>query len=126
MNVDQLYWFFGDKFPMCGCGNPELVIETLLSLLEAFEMRAKDNTNEGWKKSSDAIKKAIGNDYGPGYWLWLYTVDSFELIDHGSAVSGGWLADRGKELLEALRKYGTNQDEWNDMRESPGEVVDWP
>lgn len=75
----------------CGCGDPEAAAEELLALLRAHPL----HTDERWKKLED--------DLGTGrFHLILYMLDHLGYTEHGGVVGGGWLSDRGKEIMAAL------------------------
>ena len=89
MTIQGLRKFFNEWF--CGCGCPEEAISFLLELLELCPLY--DNR--------EPFEKLIPNE-GLQY-LTLYTLDHFDLIEHGTSVRGSWLTDKGKAILELLR-----------------------
>jgi hypothetical protein len=36
--------------------------------------------------------------------LMLYTLDHFDLIEHGGGIGGAWLSKKGQAVLEALQR----------------------
>jgi hypothetical protein len=74
----------------CGCGSPEAASEALLRLLRLHP--AYDHGPE--------IEEALPDD-GLRY-LTLYTLERFELTEHGGSVDGGWLTETGTAVRDAL------------------------
>lgn len=90
MTRQELSVFFQEWF--CGCGSPEMAAETLrmvLSMHPLYEHGAE----------FDALVPCEGLRM-----LLLYTLDHFELTEHGGTVGGGWLTDKGKAVLAALER----------------------
>ena len=90
MTRPELNVFFQKWF--CGCGNPEAAAETLrvlLTLCPLYDHQAE-------------LKALLPND-GVRLLL-LYTIDHFDLIEHGTGIGGSWLTEKGKDLLAALER----------------------
>lgn len=88
MTKQELRVFLDSWF--CGCGMPEAAcasLQRLLSLHPLYEHR----------KEFEALIPDDGVQY-----LLLYTLDHFDLTEHGGNVGGAWLTDKGKQVLEAL------------------------
>jgi hypothetical protein len=74
----------------CGCGNPETAaarLRDLLALHPLFDHRPE-------------FEQLVPDD-GIQHLL-LYTLDHFDLTEHGGTVGGGWLTPKGQAVLEAL------------------------
>lgn len=80
----------------CGCGNPNSALEFVQKVLEWYEK--KDEIVEAFKDLDELIP-----DEGTR-WFVLYMLDALELTEHGSAVSSGWLTEKGKRNLRLLRE----------------------
>jgi hypothetical protein len=77
----------------CGCGEPEAAAVELLALLRAHPLH------------QDRAGMKLIEDLGDGRaFLVLYTLEHFELTEHGGIVSGGWLTDKGRAVMEALER----------------------
>lgn len=76
----------------CGCGIPTTAVARLRDLLTLHPLY--DNRA--------AFELLVPND-GIQYLL-LYTLDHFELTEHGGSVDGAWLTDKGKALLDSLNR----------------------
>lgn len=90
MNRQELRVFLQEWW--CGCGSPEEAsarLRDVLALHPLYEHRAE----------IDALIPDSGFQY-----LILYTLDHFDLTEHGGTVGGGWLTDKGKAVLEALNR----------------------
>lgn len=95
MTLPELRVFLQDWF--CGCGSPEdavTALERLLALHPLYDNRA-------------AFEALIPND-GMQY-LMLYTLDHFDLTEHGGSVGGGWLTEKGKAVLAAIRAHDADE-----------------
>lgn len=95
MTRQQLRVFLQGWF--CGCGSPELAaskLQAMLSLCPFYENRA-------------ALEQMIP-DAGV-LELLLYTLDHFDLIEHGGSIGGSWLSDKGKQVLAALNREASDE-----------------
>lgn len=71
---------------LCGCGDPDAVMDYLGELLERIE---QGNPPEG---------------EGLDWIFFLYWADDKEFADHGTSIRGAWLTEKGKEILNDIRK----------------------
>lgn len=90
MTRPELRIFFADWF--CGCGNPEDAAHSLLRLLEMHPMYERYEEFKLWQP-----------DMGVRYLL-LYTLDSYDLTEHGGNVGGAWLTPKGEALKAGLER----------------------
>jgi hypothetical protein len=88
--IVQDWWFSTANF--CGCGRPGDVMALVLKALE------------------DHGEPGPEFDGGPAWdwndartWLLGYSLDAWELTEHGGGVGGAWLTDKGMALRDALR-----------------------
>ena len=99
MNKDELKDWIWEKFPLCGCGEPELVLIRFRDVLQIIYTR----------------KALEGLDHESGdVWLWFYLLDKLDLIEHGSNVFFGWLTTLGRQILWCLYEYGCDIDKWEE------------
>lgn len=80
----------------CGCGSPELAaarLRDILALYPLYEHRTE--------------LEAMIPDAGIPE-LMLYTLDHFDLTEHGGTVGGAWLSDKGIDVLAALNREAAN------------------
>lgn len=107
-------------FPVCDCGQPDLVIDLLVKALDWFARRtaasdALENRSPGaWdafyaahRDLYEELEKVICGGNQELFWLVLYTLDHCGLIEHGGGVSSGWLTPQGDQVL-ALAKAEIN------------------
>lgn len=73
----------------CGCGQPDLMWEAIHKYLENYDL-------EDWNK------RTLNLSNGEQYFL-AYFLTHIGLIEHGGSVSGSWITESGKEVLEFLR-----------------------
>lgn len=90
MTRQELRVFLQDWF--CGCGQPAQALSSLRELLALHPLY--DHRAE--------FERLIP-DEGLQY-LMLYTLDHFDLSEHGGSVGGAWLTDKGRAVLEALER----------------------
>ena len=86
----------------CGCGVPDAAGEYVmkgLALVDSLSEKVwKDQTTYAqWASEKD---KHFGGQ-GPEYFFWYWASD-LGLLEHGGSVPG-WLTDKGKAFLFALR-----------------------
>ncbi len=98
-----------DLIPTCGCGDPESVCELVHWTLEMF-------AHEWTDERTDFMIRALGME-GEGtrdamFWAFIGWFHDKNLIEHGTTVRGGWLTDRGRELLAFLNEHGCDSDKW--------------
>jgi hypothetical protein len=113
--ADDLYWFLWSSFPICGCGNPEAIVEHLYGMLRrAHEFHVdKDHTVKIVEE---------GNLF---QLLLAYVIDDQHLTDHGSSIYGAWPTDLGKMVLALLDKHGTDLGAIEDARQHPNASCAW-
>lgn len=102
MTRQELRVVLGEWF--CGCGSPRDACRALRDLLALHPLY--DNR--------EALERMIP-DEGVQY-LMLYTLDRFDLTEHGGSVGGAWLTDKGKAVLSALEAEA--EDNWEAVGES--------
>jgi hypothetical protein len=88
MTRRELRVFLQDWF--CGCGSPDAAADTLRILLALHPLHSN-------REAFEALVPNNGIQY-----LLLYTLDQFDLTEHGGNVGGGWLTDKGHAVLAAL------------------------
>lgn len=96
----------------CGCGRPQDSLTFIKKILNHLSTRMdidRDNYGSYEEYSEDLDKwwnireSYFYNDSGLEY-TFYYMLDKYDLINHGGAVSSGWLNAKGKLLLEELNK----------------------
>jgi hypothetical protein len=90
MTRPELRVFLGGWF--CGCGNPEDAAAALLRLLNLHPLSDHRDEFEKWVPDS-------GLQY-----LLLYSLDRYELTEHGGTVGGAWLTSKGEAVRDALAR----------------------
>jgi hypothetical protein len=90
MTRQELRVFLQDWF--CGCGSPDAAADTLRIILTLHPLHS----------NREAFETLVPND-GVQHLL-LYTLDHFDLTEHGGSVGGGWLTEKGKAVLAALER----------------------
>lgn len=99
---------FRNLLGICGCGNPELVLEGIYNLLIPIRDRSEstnnglseEETNKADEKYEELI--GIGNDRKVN-WLYLailYLLDDKGFTDHGTGIYGCWITKLGEYYLK--------------------------
>lgn len=93
---------------LCGCGNSGIAMQYVLDGLELIDETSPDpsSNQEAWSvwwKAHEARVMAHFKSDGARYFFW-YWADNEGLTEHGGSVPG-WLSDKGRELLTALREW---------------------
>lgn len=97
----------------CGCGDPAASVRLIYDVLAAINRRCErsqdlDLFNQAHKAALDAIwreESAALDALLPSrgiYYFVLYMLDHWDLLEHGTAIGGAWMSDKGKALLAVL------------------------
>jgi hypothetical protein len=105
-------------FGFCGCGCPEDSLKYIAKGLSHIK-RLKTNvwgTGDEVLEESELMSYKEWNDEGldlfkteEQMWFFMYWADKEELTEHGGNVSGGWLTDKGYEVLEDLTQLNKEE-----------------
>jgi hypothetical protein len=112
-DLRELDRFVFSKLPLCGCGDPESILELYRDILR--HRRAVSDADD-WRPLNDEWTKFWDSKDETLMWLALYTLDHADLIEHGGGVRASWLTGSGYRFLELLEHYGCDVDEWNELR----------
>ena len=82
---------------ICGCGCPDETYKAVHDMLGKFENHTGINGET------------------PYEYFMAYTLDHLGFIDHGTCITGSWLTDEGKELLEALADFAKYDYDWDNV-----------
>lgn len=93
---------------ICGCGNPELVLEGIYNLLILIRDKSSVTNNglseEETNKAEEKYKELIGiGDNRKVNWTYLavlYLLDDKEFTEHGTGIYGCWIDTLGKYYLK--------------------------
>lgn len=88
MTRQELRAFLNDWF--CGCADPASAAKALHDLLALHPLY----------ENRDKVPALLPEHLES---LVLYTLDHFDLTEHGGTVGGGWLTEKGQVVLEALK-----------------------
>lgn len=76
-----------DGLRLCGCGNPEDVVDLALEMLRACPWY------EGaWEVFSERLTSV-------GFEFIAHQLSAADLVEHGSSVGGSWITDKGRRFL---------------------------
>lgn len=87
---------------VCGCGDPAGALTLLRDFLQAIHDR-RDDGDLSFDEAEARIASLQNENAEAMHWWFWYLLDQRDLIEHGGNVSGGWLTDKGQELLTALK-----------------------
>ena len=93
---------------ICGCGNPELVLEGIYDLLVLIRDKSSVTNNglseEETNKAEEKYEELIGiGDNRKVNWLYLailYLLDDKGFTDHGTGIYGCWIDKLGEYYLK--------------------------
>lgn len=86
----------------CGCGNPDDARRVLLDLLRFHPL----HTAPGWRELENRLGAPDESEgWRSGlFYLICYTLDHFDLTEHGSSIGGSWLTAKGEAVRDALAR----------------------
>ncbi|MDX3324777.1 hypothetical protein PV405_08860 [Streptomyces sp. ME02-6979-3A] len=91
--LEHLNQIFYVDLGLCGCGNPEdayTLVRDLLALHPLYE-------DQRWKQAEELTGG------GAVHHVVMSTLDTADLIEHGSSINGSWLTPKGAWFLNAAR-----------------------
>jgi hypothetical protein len=102
----------------CGCGCPDEAMQYVLDGLELIAEDSPDSFKDHeawnvWWQGHRAKLDAHFKTDGARYFFW-YWADKEELTEHGGSVPG-WLTEKGRQLLEALREWRAALNTWENQ-----------
>lgn len=94
MTKRELFNWFEEWFPNCGCGAPT---ETRLFIAEVIEAFGVDR-GQSFEERMAAVKKLLPGVYESGQnnyaeWALLYAIDATGILEHGTSVRCSWPTD---------------------------------
>lgn len=95
----------------CGCGNPDGVSFMIRDVLRAIDNKVKNydkmDIHEAYKQFDKELIEKLGfNSDNIAFEFILHTLNSAEVLEHGSSVGGSWLTNYGEEILCAFEIVG--------------------
>ena len=123
LTIDEYYgWInFSIRGPgLCGCGDPESVLDLLHGFLK--KLNTVDKEASGFA-SQWLHERTSTDDSNPLCWLFYYWVGNMELCDHGVSARCPWLTNIGKDIIDAMDRFGTDLDKLEKLRKDPGKIV---
>lgn len=95
----------------CGCGCPEMILKIVQLVLKTQE-RFHTDKNYGYYDCVETYTKELHLESSVESRMneiiiefFLKSLDSCDLLDHGSGVSGSWLSSKGDNFLFALNYW---------------------
>ena len=88
----------------CACDD---AVPVLADILQLAGDRADSTADDAaFARASRAIEERLALEAAPGIASWfVYTLEQRDLIWHGFRLTDIWITDKGRALLEALRRY---------------------
>ncbi|MCM1295160.1 MAG: hypothetical protein NC311_06435 [Muribaculaceae bacterium] len=122
-------FFLFEILPICGCGLPEITMETICDYLDIVEIRHTKsddpmNRYSGFDKARKLLREKYKVEYesdDPLLQFLAYAMDEVGLTEHGSSIHGAWITDLGRMCKYALRLRLA--EELSDEGEEEGERI---
>ena len=86
-----------------GCGSPSDNLEIIHKYLSCADT-AKSRTDKE-ALVGPIVESSI-------YGFMCHYLDSLDLTEHGSTVTGSWLTEKGEDILFGLQTFGFEIDDW--------------
>lgn len=83
----------------CGCGNTDDNLRFVLSILRLLHDRSNSHM-AGFEPYTKDLIRLCGGEIQ--LYFVLYTLDSLQLIEHGSSIGGSWPTPKGIDLINDL------------------------
>jgi len=95
---EECYKFFKyEKIGLCGCGDPDSVMDKIRVLLKII----RDNKEEQLQEAF-----GVSNIYDNELLLFMiYILNDKDILEHGTGVGGSWLTEEGRMLLYVLENF---------------------
>lgn len=118
--IDNLMDFFSfEVMDMCGCGVPEDTYEMIRKILNIRKSWSEENIKydelQNIYKEELHLNTKDSLHYGALQFV-LYILDSKEIIEHGSSISGCWLTELGKMYLTVLNAWHEQEKKREEQR----------
>lgn len=99
---------------LCYCGRPEETFQLVKELLERAEQLWPENLEES--AISTTKTKCFYDDHKDASKRWVEfgakVLDMANLLEHGGGIGHAWLTPKGVRVLQFLRQYGTDHNDW--------------
>lgn len=97
---NEIQKFYYAKLKWCGCGSPAEVMKFMHNVLQTIYDRRANWTAETTQKIFDLVPR--DTQLGMSY---MYMLDGFGLLEHGTSIGGSWLSDEGERVLKLFNDY---------------------
>lgn len=97
MEIVNDFWF--EKLSFCGCGDPYSQLRLIKGVLNVVYNFHENKDNDF---NLNGIDKTM-------FEFIMYTLDTVEVIEHGSVITYGWLTEYGEKLRNALNELTDEQ-----------------
>ncbi len=109
LTSEELYLWFHSEMNWCTCGSNSIGLGFLLNTLSVLNIEATKEYPDAKCKALQVAEDHLGRD---ALHFVIYVLDSKGLTDHGSSLPYCWLSGKGKAVLEALKSFGTEPEDW--------------
>lgn len=99
------------KMDFCGCGRQDDISFMIRDILRIINNKTENydkmDIHEAYKQFDKELIDILGFDSDNiAFEFILHTLNSVDVLEHGSSVFGSWLTDYGKEILCAFEIVG--------------------
>lgn len=113
MDAAGLRKFYFEELKWCGCGDPEGALVFMGKVLGLIKTRSVENTVYDlpydltkWAMLKELTEDGLGVEISVQLALsYIYMLNAVGLTEHGGSVTGGWLTDKGLEVLAAILEF---------------------
>jgi hypothetical protein len=105
LSYKHLVKILKEELGYCTCGSED-DLPVLQNILQAAQDRTEAvNDSEAFSRASRALEAHLPLDTAPGFASWfVYGLEQRNLIWHGFRLTDVWITDKGRWLLEALKR----------------------
>jgi hypothetical protein len=123
-SYEQLLEILKEELGYCTCA-PDNALPLLREFLQAVQDRTEAvNDSEAGSRALRAVEACLSLNTAPGLASWfVYGLEQQDLIWHGFRLTDVWITDKGRWLLEAIKRLPPPEDE---EAAEPGAETDRP
>ncbi|MFB7858894.1 hypothetical protein [Rhodococcus qingshengii] len=107
LQVQHLERVYSDELKLCSCVDPD----AFKMIYEIMELLSPGTESPDRGQNAQRIEDLAGNTASSHIALTL--MEEADIVEHGGNIGGSWLTDKGKMLLNMLRRV----DDWDYLKD---------